>query len=139
MAASPRLDIAFLIERQMFAQQEVLSGERGAWAQAEQKVPHTIDQACQRGARERCEVADQTLESCHRCGVPLNLAWSPSTIGSTRRLAVQSCSPRLRAGRLSVSRPAYDTEHIVRIDFCGRRILYDIAYKHFDRYARKFI
>ncbi len=46
MAASPRLDMAFLIEHQLFAQQEVLSGEHGAWAQTEQEVPHTIDQEC---------------------------------------------------------------------------------------------
>jgi len=140
MATSPWLDMAFLNRAPVvLRQQQVLSGERGAWARRQSRrcrLPST--KSANRGARERHEVVDQALESCHSCGAPLSLAWSSPTIVSTRGSLSRAVSPRLRAGRLSVSRPAYDAENIVRIDFCGRRILCNIAYKHFARYARKF-
>jgi|SRR5882724_1168571 len=123
MATSPWLDMAFLIERQLFAQQQVLSGERGAWAQAEQEVPHTIDQECQQGARERHEVVDQALESCHSCGAPLSLAWSSPTIVSTRRLAVQSCftsAPRRQA--------VCESTRLRRGEYCEDRFFADDGY-----------
>jgi hypothetical protein len=41
--STPRLDMALLIQRQLFAQKEILCRESRAWAQAEPEVAEGID------------------------------------------------------------------------------------------------
>jgi hypothetical protein len=64
------LDLAFLVQGQLFAQKEIFCGECGAGAQAEEEEAQAIAQERQQ-TYERYEGTEPVRKSCHRQGVPL--------------------------------------------------------------------
>ena len=68
---APWLEVAFLIQRQLFTQKEVFCRGCGAGAQAEEEEAHAIAQERQQHTDERHEGTEPVRESCHSQGVPL--------------------------------------------------------------------
>jgi hypothetical protein len=63
--------MALLVQRQLFTQKEILYGECGAGAQAEEEEAHAIAQERQQHTYEQHEGTELVRESCHSQGVPL--------------------------------------------------------------------
>jgi hypothetical protein len=80
------LDLAFLVEGQVFTQQEGLCRERRTGAQTQAQEAPRIHEEHQQHACEGNEVAEQARASNHGEGIPLRYTlWFPPIIAAGRR------------------------------------------------------
>jgi hypothetical protein len=91
MRNSSRFHVAFLVQRQLFTQKEILGGECGPWVQAEEEEAHSIVWERQQRTYERHEATGPVRELCHRQGVPLRDEWLSLAIIPVRKFLVQLC------------------------------------------------
>jgi hypothetical protein len=57
IGGTPRVDVSLLIQRELFTQKEMLSGQCGTKAQTESEEPHGLDSQREQHGRERHKVA----------------------------------------------------------------------------------
>ena len=72
VGGSSWFDVALLIQGQLLTQKEVLRGEGGTGAQAQEQETHRIHEEYQQRACEPDEEAEQAWESSHSQGTPPN-------------------------------------------------------------------
>jgi hypothetical protein len=90
MRGTTWLDLAFLVQGQLFAQKEVLSSEGRTGAQAQKQEAPRIHEEHPQHACEWYEVAEQALVSSHGEGIPLKRKFLSLPIIAAGRRDVQS-------------------------------------------------
>ena len=70
---APGLDVAFLIQRQLFAQKEIFRGKGSEEAQTHPEATPAIAEEHEHRRDARSEVTNQAHETYHRQGFPLRV------------------------------------------------------------------